>query len=297
MRPVSLALPPKLPTALAFYPPTGLLTWTDNSITETEFVVLKSTNGTDWVEVGALASPLNKPNTHGSRSMKDSSYNPKKTTIYRVAAVNTVGYGGAFPSMTVQSISKSLTVTPAMAKGSGPKGTTGTGCSSAASGHEASSGLAVWGVLFSLFLTVRRQRHGRSATQASAPSCGSPQRPLMFTKTLPFAGLLLLTSCYSESSYDEDLTAAVCDWTVHCYPDLYADADACIAAGVQGEETGSNCSFHAKAARDCVAAWQEASCPAKGETTTWPSVCAGVFTNCKEDSSSDSNSDTGAGGS
>jgi FtsP/CotA-like multicopper oxidase with cupredoxin domain len=164
MRPVSLALPPNLPSGLAFYPLTGLLTWQDNSINETEFAVLRSTDGgLSWSEAGTVSSPLDKPNTHGLRSLKDKSYNPKKTTVYRVVAANVVGYGGEFPSMTVQSISKSLTITPAMAKKSGPQGTTGTGCNTAASRPNTLGGLGTWVSLLGLvWAGLRTKKRGAS---------------------------------------------------------------------------------------------------------------------------------------
>ena len=61
MRPVSLALPPRKPTGLvSSIVGTGnnrrfRLTWDDNSITETSFVVQRTANGTTWTDVGTLA--------------------------------------------------------------------------------------------------------------------------------------------------------------------------------------------------------------------------------------------------
>jgi hypothetical protein len=109
----------------------------------------------------------------------------------------------------------------------------------------------------------------------------------MLKMMLPFAGALLLASCYSESKYDTDVTQAACELTVKCYPDLYSDVAACVAEGVQGEETNSSCTFHRSAAKDCVAALDDADCPAKGENLTWPAVCTDVYTNCTPDTSSD----------
>ena len=54
--------------------------------------------------MGTLAQPL-AGNTHGTRSLRDTSANPSTGYRYRVVARNTVGYGGAFPSLTVQSVS------------------------------------------------------------------------------------------------------------------------------------------------------------------------------------------------
>jgi len=117
MRPVSLALPPKQPTGLA-YSITGngnnrrvVLTWNDNSISETGFLVQKSTDGTTWSNVGTSPSPLDQPNTTGTRTLTDpATYNANATVRYRVVAQNTVGYGGQFPSMTVTSVSAPLVV-------------------------------------------------------------------------------------------------------------------------------------------------------------------------------------------
>ena len=112
MRPVSLALPPNKPDGLA-YTTSGagnirqlILTWNDNSITETAFVVQKSTDaGTTWTDLGTLLSPLDQPNTHGTRSFTDPALNINLSNQYRIVAKNTVGYGAEFPSMTVQSVS------------------------------------------------------------------------------------------------------------------------------------------------------------------------------------------------
>jgi FtsP/CotA-like multicopper oxidase with cupredoxin domain len=112
MRPVSLALPPLVPDGLS----TALnaqgqvvLTWNDNSITETSFLVQRSTdNGTTWTDVGTSDSPLDQPNTHGTRTLVDPGADPQAANQYRVVARNTVGYGGAFPSKTVSSTSAVL---------------------------------------------------------------------------------------------------------------------------------------------------------------------------------------------
>ena len=81
MRPVSLVLPPLKPNGLvASLVGTGnnrrvQLTWNDNSITETSFVVQRTANGTTWTDVGTLTSPLNQPNTHGTRTFVDTTSN------------------------------------------------------------------------------------------------------------------------------------------------------------------------------------------------------------------------------
>ncbi len=107
MRPVSVALPPNQPDGLAYTisgsgNKTSLtLTWNDNSINETSFVVQRSTDGTTWTDVATVSSPLDQPNTHGTRSITDTSFRVNATTYsYRVVAMNTIGYGGAYPTMT-----------------------------------------------------------------------------------------------------------------------------------------------------------------------------------------------------
>jgi len=116
MRPVSVAMPPNAPDGLAVVfttvknKQTLALNWNDNSINETSFVVQRSTDGNNWVDLGTVVSPLNSPNTHGLRSFTDPTYIPGTAYLYRVVAMNTVGYGAEFPSMTVQSVSASLGV-------------------------------------------------------------------------------------------------------------------------------------------------------------------------------------------
>ena len=111
MRPVSVAVPPNAPDGLAG-PISGngantrlTLTWNDNSINETAFVVQRN-DGSGWIDVGTVPSPLDQPNTHGTRTYTDTTFRWNNTTYsYRVVARNSVGYGGAFMSLSVQSVS------------------------------------------------------------------------------------------------------------------------------------------------------------------------------------------------
>ncbi len=119
MRPVSVAIPPKQPNGLASsLTGTGnnrnvVLSWNDNSINETSFLVQKTTDGTTWTNAGTSPSPLQDPNTTGVRTFTDPQpYNPASAITYRVVAQNTVGYGGEFPSLTVTSVSAPLTIPP-----------------------------------------------------------------------------------------------------------------------------------------------------------------------------------------
>ncbi|MEU9241009.1 multicopper oxidase domain-containing protein [Streptomyces sp. NPDC048385] len=114
MRPASLALPPLKASGLSSdVVGTGTsarirLTWQDNSVNETSFVVQRSSDGTTWADVGTVASPLDQPNIHEARSFVDPTASTATPYLYRVVALNTVGYGSEFPSMTVKSVSDPL---------------------------------------------------------------------------------------------------------------------------------------------------------------------------------------------
>ncbi len=90
------------------------LTWNDNSISETSFVVQNTTDGLTWNTVGTVPSPLDQPNIHGARTYADATYRTNSNILaYRIKAVNTVGYGGQFMSLAVESISAPMAVIPA----------------------------------------------------------------------------------------------------------------------------------------------------------------------------------------
>ena len=122
MRPVSVALPP----IKATWPATGAVTpgatgpggtqsfdlkWNDNSITETAFVVQRSTDGTTWTDVGTVPQPLGDTNTHGQRTFTDTTATATAANRYRIVAQNTVGYGSGMPSMTASSTSAPASTT------------------------------------------------------------------------------------------------------------------------------------------------------------------------------------------
>ena len=127
MRPVSVAMPPVKSDGLATtITGTGrnrryVVSFKDNSIAETGYVLQRTTNGTTWTDVGNSPSPLNQPNTAGgTRSITDTSSNVNTIYGYRVAALNKVGYidpaaapGTGFPTLTVQSVSTTLYTGPA----------------------------------------------------------------------------------------------------------------------------------------------------------------------------------------
>jgi len=112
MRPVSVALPPNAPNGLAWTTSgnggntTLTLTWNDNSINETEFVVQRMSGTGAWVDLATVPSPLDQPNTYGTRTYIDPTFRWNTTAYaYRVVARNTIGYGGEFMSLSAQSVS------------------------------------------------------------------------------------------------------------------------------------------------------------------------------------------------
>jgi hypothetical protein len=123
MRPVMVAVPPLEADGLSSTI-TGsgnnrrfVIAWNDNSITETSFLLQRTTNGLTWTDAGTLQSPLAAPNIHEPRSLRDGGSNVNTAYLYRVVAQNTVGYGGAYPSVTARSISDPTPVGPAPTAG------------------------------------------------------------------------------------------------------------------------------------------------------------------------------------
>jgi hypothetical protein len=116
MRPVSLAVPPIKADGLTFSTIGSgnnkriVVTWNDNSINETGFLLQRSTDGATWTTVGTSLSPLDQLNNHGTRSLTDATSSATTAYLYRVVAQNVVGYGSGFPTMTVQSVSASAGV-------------------------------------------------------------------------------------------------------------------------------------------------------------------------------------------
>ncbi len=125
MHAVLFAFPPVAPSGLAFN--AGMLSWTDNSRSETAFVVEKSQDGgISWVEVGRIDRVLTAPNTTGgTESFTDPAW--ATGNQYRVVAQNMVGdtwdYSNpglneilpgtfAFPVVTAEAVSEVLAVTP-----------------------------------------------------------------------------------------------------------------------------------------------------------------------------------------
>ncbi len=117
MRPVVVAMPPVKSDGLAATVsanggnPMVSLSWNDNSIAETSFLIQRMDNGTGiWSDVGTVQSPLDQVNTTGIRTFDDTTAQLGMTYQYRIQAMNQVGLGGAYPSMTAQSTSDPLVV-------------------------------------------------------------------------------------------------------------------------------------------------------------------------------------------
>jgi FtsP/CotA-like multicopper oxidase with cupredoxin domain len=114
MRPVLVAIPPVAPGNLQFNTGTMTLSWTDNSLSETAFVVEKLVDGV-WTPVDQQDRLLGDPNTTGEvLSYIDTSF--AAGDQYRVFAQNTVGdtwdyadsaineiVNGGFPTVTTKS--------------------------------------------------------------------------------------------------------------------------------------------------------------------------------------------------
>jgi hypothetical protein len=117
MRGVSVGLPPDKATGLS-YVTTGngnntrlTLTWTDNSLNETSFVVQRRAGPLGvWSALGSVQSPLDQVNSTGSaRTFTDATFRWNSTLYsYRVVARNTVGYGGEFPAQNLDAISAEI---------------------------------------------------------------------------------------------------------------------------------------------------------------------------------------------
>jgi FtsP/CotA-like multicopper oxidase with cupredoxin domain len=114
MRPEAVAVPPKAPDSLAFDTGTNTLSWMDNSIADTSYVVQKLIGGV-WTDLTTIPTDLTVPNTTGAMSYVDAAH--VSGDQYRVVAQNTVGDTfdylstgtPTFPTVTAKSISPALT--------------------------------------------------------------------------------------------------------------------------------------------------------------------------------------------
>jgi FtsP/CotA-like multicopper oxidase with cupredoxin domain/fibronectin type 3 domain-containing protein len=104
MRPVLFAVPPVTPSNLSLDNGTMILSWTDNSLSETAFVIEKSNDGINWTVLGQIDRLLSDVNTTGE-VLGFNVGNIGAGDQYRVAALNTVGdtLSIGFPTKTVKS--------------------------------------------------------------------------------------------------------------------------------------------------------------------------------------------------
>ena len=108
MRPQSLVVPPNAPVATFVRNGNNLtVTWGDNSLNETAFVVQRN-DGTGWVDRAVITSPT--PDTFGPNLTYVDALSNTGTYTYRVVAQNTAGYGLEFPSLTAQAISNAQVI-------------------------------------------------------------------------------------------------------------------------------------------------------------------------------------------
>ena len=89
MRPVSVAMPPVKPDTLAFDKATATLSWNDNSIADTAYLVQRMNGTGTWADIGTIQVPLDpdpatpliiEPNTKGPRSFVD----PDVRSVHRL---------------------------------------------------------------------------------------------------------------------------------------------------------------------------------------------------------------------
>jgi hypothetical protein len=138
MRSQAVAIAPKAPSNLtATRVGNGVnrryeLTWTDNSLNETAFVIERATSSSGpWTELATVGSLTgNTGPTTGQRAFTDPIGNTNQTYVYQVYAINTVGDtwdysnpafneippGGGFPTITLDSRGQT-TVAPAAPSG------------------------------------------------------------------------------------------------------------------------------------------------------------------------------------
>ncbi len=123
MRPVLLALPPIEADGLSrsVVSNRNQISWNDNSITETSFILQRSADGITWTDAATDQSPLALENTKGYvRSLRDTGASRSAALLYRVVARNTVGYGGAYPAVDADSVSAPIGVNLPTAAPSAP---------------------------------------------------------------------------------------------------------------------------------------------------------------------------------
>ena len=91
------------------------------------------------------------------------------------------------------------------------------------------------------------------------------------------AGLAALTACgYSLEKAGEDIAQASCEWTVECYPEVYADVDACLADAEDPPSEDDCPDYDSAKAKECRDGIEAMDCPAEGEFPEFPAACAEI---------------------
>lgn len=111
--------------------------------------------------------------------------------------------------------------------------------------------------------------------------------------------LLLLAGCYAEADYVPARTAAFCTWALECTDAATLAFDGTTMESCQAQwgpvfqTEGATCrKFKRKIAKQCVAAIEQATCPADGSPVAeaMPEICSYVYERCTANSEPD---DTG----
>jgi len=99
--------------------------------------------------------------------------------------------------------------------------------------------------------------------------------------------VLFAAGCYNESKFVPEKTDAFCALLLECTDPAVLAFDgmtneSCQAFwGPQFRDEGLDCKFRRGAAKDCVSALMNATCPAEGSVAdNLPEICGAVFTDC-----------------
>lgn len=119
-------------------------------------------------------------------------------------------------------------------------------------------------------------------------------------RALGLAALLGVASCgWSEEKFIDQLVDAECTLLMECYDASVLDflewetIDDCIVdRGTFFATEAQGCDYDKKAAKPCIKALEEATCPAEGVLLDYPSECEGVLTGCEGGSDTDDTDDT-----
>lgn len=102
--------------------------------------------------------------------------------------------------------------------------------------------------------------------------------------------LVLVGCAWSESKYISRRAEADCAWALRCESAAvlafrgWDTQEACLAShGPEVAGAGEGCAYDKRAAKPCVQAIEDSSCPAEGEDQVLPVTCDQVYTGCTGD--------------